>query len=77
MGVQPRKIIGLSMKDQLSEDPAAAALKQAVMREKSPEGLIHHSDRGRQYASYGYQGLSKLKHAEQGVQRHPRWNDWS
>jgi putative transposase len=57
MSVKSRKIIGLSIKDQLTEELAATALKQAVAREKPPEGLIHHSDRGRQYASYGYQAL--------------------
>lgn len=57
MSVQTRKIIGLSMNNQLSEDLTATAFKQAVSREKPPEGLIHHSDRGRQYACYGYQGL--------------------
>jgi putative transposase len=59
MSVPSRKIIGLSMKDQLSEELTATALKQAVTREKPPEGLIHHCDRGRQYASYGYQALLK------------------
>ena len=39
------------------EELAATALKQAVTREKPAEGLIHHSDHGRQYASYGYQAL--------------------
>jgi transposase InsO family protein len=32
-------------------------LRDAVGRQSLPEGLIHHSDRGRQYASYAYQGL--------------------
>ena len=59
MNVASRKIIGLSMNDRLSEDLTMTALKQAVTREKPPEGLIHHSDRGRQYASYGYQALLK------------------
>lgn len=57
MNVESRKIIGLSMSDRLSEELTAAALKQAVARQKPPEGLIHHSDRGRQYASYAYQAL--------------------
>jgi putative transposase len=58
MSVQTKKIIGLSMKNQLSEDlTSTAAFRQAVSREKPPEGLIHHSDRGRQYACYGYQAL--------------------
>lgn len=59
MSVQSRKIIGLSMSERLTEGLATTALKQAVVREKPPEGLIHHSDRGRQYASYGYQALLK------------------
>jgi len=57
MNVQSRKIIGLSMSDKLSQDLASAALKDAVGRESPSEGLIHHSDRGRQYASYAYQDL--------------------
>jgi putative transposase len=55
--VQTRKIIGLSMNNQLSEDLTATALKQAVKRKKPPEGLIHHSDRGRQYACYRHRAL--------------------
>ena len=59
MNVRSRRIIGLSMSDQLSQELTAAALKDAVRRQKLPEGLIHHSDRGRQYASYVYQDLLK------------------
>ncbi len=59
MNVKSRKIIGLSMGERISQDLASAALKDAVQRERPPEGLIHHSDRGRQYASYAYQALLK------------------
>jgi len=59
MNVKSRKIIGLSMKRQLSQDITSDALKEAVTRQKPSEGLIHHSDRGRQYASYAYQNLLK------------------
>lgn len=59
MNVESRKIIGLSMNERLTEELATTALKQAVAREKPPEGLIHRSDRGRQYASYEYQALLK------------------
>lgn len=57
MNVESRKIIGLSMSNRLSEELTAAALKQAVARQQPTKGLIHHSDRGRQYASYAYQAL--------------------
>ena len=57
MNVKSRRIIGLSMGKQLSQDLASTALKDAVVRQRPPEGLILHSDRGRQYASYAYQDL--------------------
>src|SRR5512136_3303748 len=59
MNVKNRKIIGLSMSDKLSQELASGALRDAVGRQNQPEGLIHHSDRGRQYASYAYQELLK------------------
>lgn len=59
MNVRSRKIIGMSMSAHLSQDLTATALNHAVSRQKPPEGLIHHSDRGRQYASYVYQDLLK------------------
>jgi transposase InsO family protein len=57
MQVQSRKIIGLAMGEKITQDLASAALMDAVGRQGRPEGLIHHSDRGRQYASYVYQEL--------------------
>lgn len=57
MDVKSRKIIGLSMGERISQELASAALKDAVQRKRPAKGLIHHSDRGRQYASYAYQAL--------------------
>jgi transposase InsO family protein len=57
MDVKSRRIIGLSMSDKLSEELASAALRDAVGRQSPSEGVLHHSDRGRQYASYAYQEL--------------------
>jgi transposase InsO family protein len=59
MNVRNRKIIGLSMNGRLTHELPAAALRQAVSRERPSEGLVHHSDRGKQYACYAYQGLLK------------------
>jgi transposase InsO family protein len=57
MQVRSRKIIGLAMSEKISQDLASDALRDAVGRQGRPEGVIHHSDRGRQYASYAYQNL--------------------
>jgi len=57
MQVKNRKIIGLAMGEKITQDLASRALTDAVGRQGRPEGIIHHSDRGRQYASYAYQDL--------------------
>lgn len=57
MDLHSRKILGLSMRETLSQELASAALRDAVGRQRPSAGLIHHSDRGRQYASYAYQAL--------------------
>lgn len=59
MNVKSRKIIGLSMSNRLSQELTSTAFKDAVGRQTPSSGLIHHSDRGRQYASYAYQELLK------------------
>lgn len=45
------------MSERITDDLTQNALKQAVLRRAPPEGLIHHSDRGSQYASGDYQAL--------------------
>lgn len=57
MNVLNRKIVGFAMRDELSQELVIAALRQAIESSPPEEGLIHHSDRGRQYATYAYQGL--------------------
>jgi transposase InsO family protein len=59
MNVRSREIIGLSMKSELTQELTTDALRQALIRQRPREGLIHHSDRGRQYATYAYQALLK------------------
>ena len=59
MRVRSRKIIGLAMGEKITQELASSAFMDAVGRQGRPEGLIHHSDRGRQYASYAYQDLLK------------------
>lgn len=57
MDVRTRRIIGLSMKSRLTQELTTDALMQALKRERPCTGLIHHSDRGRQYGSYVYKDL--------------------
>ena len=57
MNVLTRKIVGFAMRDELSQELVMTALRQAIESSPHEEGLIHHSDRGRQYATYAYQWL--------------------
>lgn len=52
-----RMIVGWSMSPHLDKELAAGALRMAVLRRRPGAGLIHHSDRGCQYASEHYQDL--------------------
>jgi putative transposase len=52
-----RRIVGWSMADHMQTDLVADALTMALSRRQPPAGLLHHSDRGVQYASDAYQQL--------------------
>jgi putative transposase len=52
-----REIVGWSMADHLGADLACDALLMAIRHRQPPRGLIHHSDRGVQYASEPYQAI--------------------
>lgn len=59
-----KQILGWSVGETLETKYPMEALKMAIesLGGIIPEGLIHHSDRGVQYASYEYTGLLKSLH---------------
>ncbi len=50
-----RKVVGWSIKQRMTTDLVQDALTMAVWRRRPQPGLIHHTDRGSQYASVAYQ----------------------
>lgn len=56
-----RRVIGWAISRELRAELALGALRMALRRRGSPEGLIHHSDRGVQYACHDYTGLLKAR----------------
>ena len=53
-----RKIVGWSMSDRMEKGLVVDALQSALAKRRSgTTGLIHHSDRGSQYASHAFQEL--------------------
>lgn len=59
MDLFSRKIIGWAMNKTMTKELVLSALKMAYKRQKPGKGVIHHSDRGVQYASFEYQKLLK------------------
>ena len=53
------KIVGWTLSDNMKVNNAVQALRMALRQRKDKNHLIHHSDRGSQYASYKYMRLLK------------------
>ena len=54
-----REVVGWSLKPRMTADIVTDALTMAWFRRKPTAGLIHHSDRGSQYASQAFQAVLK------------------
>jgi putative transposase len=52
-----RKVVGWAMSSRIDTTLVQAALRMALGRRHPSAGLMHHSDRGSQYASHAYQDL--------------------
>lgn len=59
LDVSSRRVIGWSMSEQRDKQWVTAAFQMAVSSRPPQAGLLHHSDRGSQYTSAGYQALLK------------------
>jgi putative transposase len=49
-----RLAVGWAMSERITADLTLTALRMALARRRPPQGLLHHSDRGSQYASGDY-----------------------
>jgi putative transposase len=52
-----RRIVGWSMRERMTSDLVIEALQMAIVQRNPPKGLMHHSDRGSQYASGAFQQM--------------------
>jgi transposase InsO family protein len=64
MDLYSMAIVGWSMSDRLNREIVVKALMMAIWQRKPAESLLHHSDRGSQYASTDFQDLL----AEHGIE---------
>ena len=54
MDLCSRKVVGWSMSSRMTAQLVCDALTMAIWQRRPPTGLIHHSDRGAQYASNAF-----------------------
>lgn len=69
-----RRVVGWAMQATLAAELALAALRMALTERRPEPGLLHHSDRGGQYASTEYQDLLATHGVEASMSR--RGNCW-
>lgn len=60
MDLYSRRLVGWAMSHRPDSELTLTALRQALGQRRPPAGLLHHSDRGKQYASGAYQELLGL-----------------
>jgi len=74
MDLYSRKIVGWSMSSQMKAQLVCNALIMAIWQRRPQAGLIHHSDRGSQYASKAFRRLLKAHRFQGSMSR--RGNCW-
>ena len=55
-----RRVVGWAMADHPRHELTLAALDMAIVQQRPAPGLVHHADRGVQYAAHGYR--ARLQH---------------
>jgi putative transposase len=69
-----RRVVGWSMSERLTTDLPLAALRMALKSRRPARGLLHHTDRGSQYASADYRRVLADSHARVSMSR--KGNCW-
>ena len=69
-----RKIVGWSMDDTMKVSLVNDALNMAMLHRKPSSGLLWHTDRGSQYASYSHKDLLQKHNITQSMSR--KGNCW-
>ena len=69
-----RKVVGWAMRDHMHAELTIAALTMAIQRRRPRAGLIHHSDRGSQYAAGAYREVLRAATITQSMSR--KGNCW-
>lgn len=74
MDLCSRRIVGWAMDDCMPQELTLGALDMALNQRRPPAGLLHHSDRGSQYAAQAYQEALRQRGIEVSMSR--KGNCW-
>jgi putative transposase len=69
MDLYSRRIVGWQLDEHMEEALVLAALREAIGRRQPTAGLIHHTDRGGQYAGGEYRGVLARARMRQSMSR--------
>ena len=64
-----RRIVGWKLADDMTESLVIATLRHAIRQRQPAADLIHHTDRGGQYASKRYRGILRRAGMQQSMSR--------
>ena len=64
-----RRIVGWKLASDMTEALVITVLRQGIERRQPPSGLIHHTDRGGQYASKRYRAMLRRADMKQSMSR--------
>jgi putative transposase len=64
-----KRLVGWAMDSHMETSLVIQALQMAITTQRPPRGLIHHSDRGSQYASHQYRALLAKHHMQASMSR--------
>jgi putative transposase len=69
MDLCSRRIVGWNLDDHMTDELVSDALRKAIATRQPSPGLIHHSDRGGQYASHAYRAILRRASCQQSMSR--------
>ena len=69
-----RKVVGWAMREHMRAELTMTALTMAIQRRRPGPGLVHHSDRGSQYAAGDYRNILQAAIITQSMSR--KGNCW-
>lgn len=67
MDLYSRRVVGWEYQESMTDALVLSSLRKAIRNRQPPDDLIHHSDRGGQYASHAYRAVLRRASMQQSM----------